>query len=442
MAHDFTLFDRPDLNLRTSARRRLPHPTSASATSSTLQNGVAHFSPEFVTYSEFLGILDDGQGPIANGVQPSSLLSFMAENLNPLNTYESDPFAAGPSRPRTHAYEIFPSPTPEYETGWIKDVFGKDQYVGHGRIEEVEDDDAEGNASIEEHNDIEAPRTRRLDTPLSFPFTNDVDRHAESDLPHNASPPPRPRPRKLPSLKATSDFQSVKAVSSAVPGMAPPVNSAPGLSTVLDDPTEVSLVKENINLLSLCAEDVKFMNTFFLAQSQDLSQHIDACSQIEEYLRSLRDTLTHRVQMGAEEWNVRSSSWHQKYSKRLLSLRTTLQRLTRVRQLIETQPLRPRQIQAILTKLKEHEAKIKDLASKYSVSFDRLRLRHLHFLLLQSHNESKAQKAQKTRLMSRASFERQWEASKAFRAGLRHAFNDLRQEFYNNPRAGRHTTAP
>ncbi|PPQ93832.1 hypothetical protein CVT25_013541 [Psilocybe cyanescens] len=442
MAHDFSPFDRPDLNLRTTARRRLPHP-SASATSSTLQNGMAHFSPEFVTYSEFLGILDDDPGPIANGVHPSSLLSFMAENLNPLNTYESDPFTVGPSRPRTHAYEIFPNPTSEYETGWIKDVFGKDQYVGHGRIEEV-DDDAEAKSNIGDDDDIENPRARRSDSHLSLPFSNDANGHAEDDIPHNASPPPRPQPKKLPSLKATataSDFQSIKAASTVAPVTAP-TNAAAGSSTVLDDPTEVSLVKENIDLLSLCVEDVKFMNTYFLAQTQDLSQHIDICSRIEEFLGSLRDTLTHRVQMGAEEWNVRSSSWHQKYSKRLLSLRTTLQRLTRVRQLIETQPLRPRQIQATLTKLKQHEAKLKDLASKYTASFDRLRLRHLHFLLLQSHNESKAQKAKKTRLMSRASFERQWQASKVFRAGLRHAFNDLRQEFYNNPRNGRHTSAP
>ena len=45
----------------------------------------------------------------------------------------------------------------------------------------------------------------------------------------------------------------------------------------------------------------------------------------------------------------------------------TLQRLGRMRHLIETQPFRPRQRLAILTKLEQHEAKLADLASKYSV---------------------------------------------------------------------------
>lgn len=135
-----------------------------------------------------------------------------------------------------------------------------------------------------------------------------------------------------------------------------------------------------------------------------------------------------------------------------------------MRHLIETQPFRPRQRLAILTKLEQHEAKLADLASKYSVrrlvfiivcmvranadrprtqtAFDRLRLRHLHFLLTQSHNEAKRQKAQKGRLMSRASFERRWREGKAFRAGLRNEFYELRQEFYNAQRPDRQTIAP
>lgn len=47
----------------------------------------------------------------------------------------------------------------------------------------------------------------------------------------------------------------------------------------------------------------------------------------------------------------------------------TLERLGRLRQRVEQQPtLRPRQSRAILTKLEQHEAKLADLASKYSVS--------------------------------------------------------------------------
>jgi hypothetical protein len=143
----------------------------------------------------------------------------------------------------------------------------------------------------------------------------------------------------------------------------------------------------------------------------------------------------------------------------------TLQRLGRIRPLTEVQPLRPRQRQAILTKLEQHEAKLADLASKYSVStatsasfitrvhgysrpptiqtaFDRLRLRHLHFLLTQSHDESSRMKAQQQRLLSRASFERRWKEAKSFRAGLRNDFHDLRQEFYGTQRVGRHISSP
>ncbi|KAF8911559.1 hypothetical protein CPB84DRAFT_1762225 [Gymnopilus junonius] len=229
----------------------------------------------------------------------------------------------------------------------------------------------------------------------------------------------------------------------------PPPSDAGTSATVLDDTTEVALVKENLDLLASCTEDVKEMETFFLAKESkpelELSQHIDICGRLQESLRSLRDTLCHRRQMGAEEWHVRSSSWHQKYSKRLLSLRITLERLGNLRQRVEQQPtLRPRQSRAILTKLEQHEAKLADLASKYSVAFTRLKLRHLHYLLTEAHKRAKEQKAaQKTRLMSKASFERMWMMGKTFRADLRHAFNDLRQEIYNSgPRSGRNTSAP
>jgi len=184
---------------------------------------------------------------------------------------------------------------------------------------------------------------------------------------------------------------------------------------------------------------------YFLANSveHDLSQHIDLCTRLEGSLGSLISTLTSRFQIGAEEWGVRSSSWHQKYCKRLFSLRTTLKRLTRMRQMIENQPFRPRQRLAVLSKLEQHEAKLADLASKYGTAFDRLRLRHLHFLLTQAHMDAQKYKEQKARTMSRASFERRWKDKKTYRAGLRSNFHDLRQEFYNNnQRSGRHTSAP
>lgn len=78
-------------------------------------------------------------------------------------------------------------------------------------------------------------------------------------------------------------------------------------------------------------------------------------------------------------------------------------------------------------------------------AFDRLRLRHLHFLLKQSHDQSHdAHQRRKTQLASRKSFERRWAEGKKLRAGLRVNFHDQRDYLYNNKsqlRPGRQTSA-
>ena len=48
-------------------------------------------------------------------------------------------------------------------------------------------------------------------------------------------------------------------------------------------------------------------------------------------------------------------------------LHRTLERLSRMKSLIESRPLRPHHRETILTKLEQHEAKLSDLASKYTV---------------------------------------------------------------------------
>ncbi|PPQ98348.1 hypothetical protein CVT26_013604 [Gymnopilus dilepis] len=438
MAHDFGAFDRPDLNVRMSSRRRLPRP-SASATPSTLglDSGGFVIQPQVVTYSEFLGMFEDESTPVANGT--------------PFNAFA--PLSSGPSRAQSSTYQGLRSPLSVIESGWIKDVFGQDQWIGHGKIEEVDD----AAAAVSLHNS-EDEREETLSTPrahstghISPSSHNDINGRLPDDIPLNSTPPPSPRPKKLLSLRETptgSDNHSFKATSITAPAM-PLRSDGVRAGSVLDDMTEVALVKENLDLLATCTEDVKEMETFFLAKESkpelELSQHIDICGRLQASLRSLRDTLAHRRQMGAEEWHVRSPSWHQKYSKRLVSLRTTLERLGRLRQRVEQQPtLRPRQSRAILTKLEQHEAKLADLASKYSVAFTRLKLRHLHYLLTEAHQKAKEQKAaQKARLISKASFERLWNLGKAFRADLRHAFNELRQEIYSSgPGPGRSSTAP
>ncbi|KDR75598.1 hypothetical protein GALMADRAFT_248100 [Galerina marginata CBS 339.88] len=443
MAHDFSVFDRPDLNVRMTSRRRLPH-RSATATPST-QNG---FGPNPVTYSAFLGMFDQASSPVANGNGPYLRHPSRSPTENGFSFHPFDP--PGPSRAHSSTYQGFQSPPSDVESGWTKDVLGRDQWIGHAKIDDDEDDAAAAvsvNLGEDDETDNLATPPPRSTVRLSWPSTDrHTNGHGQDAIPLNSTPPPCPRPRKLPSLRETtsgSDNHSFKPTSASTPAMAPPTIAGPSSSTAIDDPIEVALVKENLELLATCTEDVKVMETYFFVHPIELSTHIDLCSKLQDALRSLHNTLTHRAKMGAEEWHVRSSAWHHKYAKRLLSLRTTLQRLSRMRELIENQPLRPRQRLAIQTKLEQHEAKLGDLASKYTVAFDRLRLRHLHFLLTQSTMKAKQQKAQKTRLMSRASFEREWTDGKALRATLRHAFHDLRQEYYNSSsRSARHTYAP
>jgi hypothetical protein len=46
----------------------------------------------------------------------------------------------------------------------------------------------------------------------------------------------------------------------------------------------------------------------------------------------------------------------------------TLRRLSKMRRLVEMHALRPRHKRSVLTKLEQHEAKLADLASKFTVS--------------------------------------------------------------------------
>lgn len=252
MAHEFSAFDRPDLNVRMTSRRRLPRP-SASATPSALglENGGIGQHPQVVTYSEFLGMFDDESTPMMNGT--------------PFNAFA--PLSSGPSRAQSSTYQGFRSPISVVESGWIKDLFGQDQWIGHGKIEEVDDDDAApavSLANLEDDKEESLPIPRARSTArLSSPSHNDINKHPENDIPLNSTPPPSPRLKKLPSLRETatgSDHHSFKATSISTPAMPPPSDAGTSV-TVLDDTMEVALVKENLDLLASCTEDVKEMET-------------------------------------------------------------------------------------------------------------------------------------------------------------------------------------
>ncbi|KAF9529753.1 hypothetical protein CPB83DRAFT_834880 [Crepidotus variabilis] len=443
---------RPDLRSRMSSRRRLPHPNASTSTTPTARESVLQQQHVMLSYSEFLRNFDTI--PVSFNGDYRHRPSFA---ISPFDEV-SDGIEPGPSQVHSGFYPQDQQQDFLVESGWMRDEFGNDHYVGHGKIEEVEVEGvgATVHSDDEVEEDFATPRAKI--TSSLFPSSSVVGgrgddagtergskRSRKDSLPLTSTPPSGQRLRNLPShksLKETttgSDYQSLKATSTATPHMYPPTNLNNTIqhSTLAHD-KEVELVGEILDSIVSSQEDIQFMSTYFLAKSRglekELSQHIDLCSRMEESLASLRASMNLRMQMGAEEWDVRSASWYQK----------TLERLSRMRGTVEAHALRPRPRAAILAKLEQHEAKLADLASKYSVAFDRLRLRHLHFLLTQSHEEAKLHKdMKKSRLLSRASFERRWKEGKTLRETLRVNFSDLQQEFYNNAeRHLRHPSAP
>ena len=343
LSQDPTQFDRPDLTSRMAPRRRLPHPI-ASATSSTLQSDNVGQPPQpGFTFSQFLGMFDDEPPTLSGGFHPPGVSYLKADS------YAFDTYGPGPSRAQSDSYRGFqPSPY-VVESGWSKDVFGKDLYVGHGRIEEVDDEAAaSANRYGGEEDNLSAPRDRTGPSVSSRPRSHQSNSFRSEEYPLISTSPPCPRPKTLPSLRETSSTSEVRTFqpfSVATHSMTlPPLTTTNATSPlVLDERSEINILRENLSLLGSSLEDVKFMNTvrplfffhsihskcvllflkYFLANSveHDLSNHIDLCTRLEDSLGSLITTLTSRFQIGAEEWNVRSSSWHQKYCKRLFSLR-------------------------------------------------------------------------------------------------------------------------
>jgi len=381
-----------------------PSRNSAEAATTTLPAEVDVFAT-----SNVLGMFDSNNVPITSTYRPRAPLYHFDLNTQP-----------GPS----HFYN-YAQPPNNTLSAWTKDFAGQDIYVGHGKIEEVGSD-------LEESANQDLASPSKLGPLLSLNAGDHESNELINDELSHLSPPPCPKLRRLPSLQPTltcSDHMSFGTTS--IPAIT--ATNAGSSVQLPDDSVEVHLVTHNLVMVESSLEDVQFMNTLFLANSveHDLSGHLDICAHIEESLESLRGTLTQRTRMGAEEWSVRSLSWHQKHMNRLLSLKRTLQRLARLRQLIETHSLRSHQRTAVRVKLEQHEAKLADLASKYSAAFGRLGLRHLHFLLRQSHDE--ARDLHRARRSSReSSFERRWAEGKSLRAGLRVVFHDQKNLYYNN----------
>jgi len=256
LSQDLSQFDRPGLSARMAPRRRLPHP-SASATSSTLQNGITGQPPQpGFTFSQFLGMFDEEPPALNGGFHPPGVSYPTADS------YAFDTHGPGPSRAHSGSYRGFHPSMYVVEGGWSKDVFGKDHYVGHGKIEEVDDEAA---ASANRGGDEYNPSTRRTKTSaLASSHSGTHSFHSE-EYPLISTPPPCPRPKNLPSLRETStisDIHNFQPLSMAPPLTAPPLTATnPTSQFVLDEKTEVNILRENLNLLSSALENVKFMNT-------------------------------------------------------------------------------------------------------------------------------------------------------------------------------------
>ncbi|TEB38223.1 hypothetical protein FA13DRAFT_1725877 [Coprinellus micaceus] len=242
-------------------------------------------------------------------------------------------------------------------------------------------------------------------------------------------------------VASTSKAKPVPARTKPPPPPLPPIQTQLPLQTqpapaqhahVLDTTTEISLLQENFNLLRTVLEDLEIMCTWFFAQRpvEAYTEHVDVCAAIENSVQLVLESLTRRRKLGEEEWNVRSPGWHQKYTRRMYSLNRTLFRLLSIRPTIEDRGvLKSHQTNAVLKKLQEHQNKMADLARKFQGSFDRLKLRHIHYLLTKAHEE--AHQRSQARKLDEASFESQWYEDKNVRA-------DLRREFY----AAQRTTYP
>lgn len=200
---------------------------------------------------------------------------------------------------------------------------------------------------------------------------------------------------------------------------------------MLDIATEVALLDENSDLLLTVFRDMRILHTLFFAQSpvENYTEHINCCTAIEEPVNRIIEVLNTRRRLGEEEWNVKTERWHQQYSQRLYSLRRTLIRLRNVRltleRPLERRRMKPHHITLAVEKLKHHHAKLEDLAFKFVASFERLRVRHIHWLLVQAHTQARQRK--EARKEDEASFEKAWYEDKGIREGLRNEFFEAQE---------------
>lgn len=241
------------LKARMSGGRRLPRPDASSPSAAPATN-VEQNPQLFLTYSQFLRNFD--ATPISFNEDYRHRPSFA---ISPF----SEPFSGLDPGPSNRHSGFYPSDERQdfvLGPGWRRD---REQWLGHARIEEVDDDVMGANPRKPDGGDnFVTPRVQSISTAFASTLKDDeASNHSPDDMP--LDPPAGSKLRTFHSFKPTStgsEYHSLQPTSTASAAIPPAVNPIVPPST-LDDATEVSLVREVLNLLMISQEDVKFMNT-------------------------------------------------------------------------------------------------------------------------------------------------------------------------------------
>ncbi|KAJ3573236.1 hypothetical protein NP233_g2571 [Leucocoprinus birnbaumii] len=233
------------------------------------------------------------------------------------------------------------------------------------------------------------------------------------------SPPPPPPPPALPAPP--------------LPPPAPPQSEPEPMqhesSEVMD--LEVQSLLEMLKHVDTGVRDVLALRDFFIRMCAVyfLKKHIDVTYRVEAALLKVQEAIDRRRNIPQSHLDIRSAEWQEKFELRLYSFRTTIQRLTGLREFVERRKkLTEQHLEELFQRLLAHELKYTDIAAKLHASYDRLKLHHLHTQLESAYKaEVEAHKERKAR--KRKSFLRKQAEARVERATANATGSDFSQSF-------------
>ncbi|RDB25067.1 hypothetical protein Hypma_007414 [Hypsizygus marmoreus] len=244
------------------------------------------------------------------------------------------------------------------------------------------------------------------------------------DVPFTSTPRMQPRHSSL--VHGSPDRMASASKPSAPPPPSPPppppiffpdFQAAAAAAAHDYDPDPLAT---NVRLVEIATTSVDSIHTFFTSveHQYDVRLHTQMCKRVKTSLLAVAVVLQRRQQFPEEQIRLGSKAWQRKYTERLASLQRTLQKLCKFVTDIENHHPKLKTIDKGLDKLSEYDSKLTNLASKFNSLFDRIRVRHLHAMLVQAHAE-----AQEARSHARSARDLPgWAAGKARRAELRKEF--------------------